>query len=329
MYFIKDHAKAVIIAAIVLAIGAGVAVWFLVFNGDGAKEAKRQAELAEPIAFTLSPTAEKWDASSSTPLIVHFSGTNKDGEGVDYYHAMTIGEDESFELASGVYEMSFITPVNADGSVYSVPKATTVDKESASTFNVEMKLKDAETLSKTEAESIIKNIGEAITFGDDTISGTKGKNILNKAKANIRKAPNVGGTTTDMDTSNNRTSTTQSDRSSASAASASAQSASAQSANANASSSTSARASSNATANTGSQTGSQTTSNASANTSSRSTSSANSNNSQSSAKKWVETTVKKEKAKSLKLVKRADGTVYFEEADGDEEQLIDVAGHWE
>ena len=51
-------------------------------------------------------------------------------EKVDYYHAYDANEPHALDVpAEGEYEVSFISPVDKDGSIYEVPKTAKVKSE--------------------------------------------------------------------------------------------------------------------------------------------------------------------------------------------------------
>ena len=63
----------------------------------------------------------------SSPVIAHI--VNKE-EKVDYYHAYDANEPHALDVpAEGEYEVSFISPVDKDGSTYEVPKTAKVKAE--------------------------------------------------------------------------------------------------------------------------------------------------------------------------------------------------------
>ena len=330
MYFIRDHAKVFIALAIALALAAAAAVWFFVLNGDAAKEARAQEKASEPIAVAVKPTSTGWDENTSTPLIMHVDGEDLSGASVSYYKAISAVDDSELNLAAGTYKIDFISPVNADGSIYEQPHGITLSKENEGDIAVLMELVSPENVSQSMADDLIKQIGEAVAFGDETLSGARGKTLLNKAKANIRNAPNVGAVAgeaggvlvNDANASSasepaaaadTTTTTTVADRGQGQAAA------------------------STPTTGTTSVSVAQSTGNANANQSANANSNASANaNSNSSASassgsktKWTETTFKTEEAKTVKWVERDDGTGYFEEVSDGESKTIDVAGHWD
>lgn len=86
----------------------------------------QQAALTEEedvaVSVPVTVEAEGW-TDDSTPAIAHV--TSSDGS-VDYYHAVTASEAASgatVDLAPGDYQVSWVSPINADGSIYQVPEA--------------------------------------------------------------------------------------------------------------------------------------------------------------------------------------------------------------
>lgn len=321
MYFIRDHMKMFTAIVALLVIGAAACVWFFVINGEEAQSAYAREKANEPFEVTIEGVADKWDPATSTPLILHIEGTTKDGASTSVYHAMGATDSEDFVLEPGDYILSFVSPINADGSIYATPSATKVSKDTASDMRVELSLIPADSVGAEEADALVKSISEATAFGDETLSGAAGKTILNKAKSSIRNAPNVGALAGDAGN-------LVSDHAATAATSAPQTSDSSPATNSSGSANAQGQgqaASSTPTANANGQ-AQGTGANAGNNATSGSNGAANAGEKKS---EWKETTYKNQGGKAVKLVRREDGTVYFERVEDDSVKVIDVAGHWE
>lgn len=307
--------------AVLLVIGAAAWAWFFVINGEEAQSAYAREKANEPFEVTVEGVADKWDPATSTPLILHIEGTTKDGASTSIYHAMPANGSEDYILDAGDYILTFVSPVNADGSIYATPSSTKVSKDAASDMRVELSLIPAESVGAEEADALVKSISEATAFGDDTLSGAAGKTILNKAKSSIRNAPNVGalaGDAANLVSDRAATAATSAPQPSDNSPAASAQG------SANAQGQGQAASSTPATSANGQAQGAASGTGGNGNA-------ASSGSGSTSEKKgeWKETTFKNQGGKTVKLVKREDGTVYFERVEDDSVKVIDVAGHWE
>ena len=108
-------------------IGGGV--WHAASQKPEPKEPTpiEQAEKTEQQVIQLGAKADGWVKGESSPVIAHI--VNKE-EKVDYYHAYDANEPHALDVpAEGEYEVSFISPVDKDGSIYEVPKTAKVKSE--------------------------------------------------------------------------------------------------------------------------------------------------------------------------------------------------------
>lgn len=207
------------VAAVAVAVsGAPAAPEAVAENGQ--PEVTQVADVQEePKAalFPVSVIAEGW-TDESTPVVVKLEEAEP-GEGAEakaYYHAATASEVASgsslMSVPAGAYKVSYISPINADGSIYRVPEAqeaTVAPIETAPEGHVEGDGSDQETsdsefeapvfepvpadqVTKEDVSSILEQLGEACARGDETLSGDKGQQIIDQATENASKAPNVG-----------------------------------------------------------------------------------------------------------------------------------------
>lgn len=114
-------AGAGILCAALLIGGGAYAISHASWTGDSNAPAVSQSKDDEEqdMVLTLEVKADGWDADTSTPVIAHIEGA--DGK-VDFYTAIAANKQVTVEVGeSGTYTVTFISPVNADGSIYKVP----------------------------------------------------------------------------------------------------------------------------------------------------------------------------------------------------------------
>lgn len=190
---------AAIAAAIVVAIVVAIAV------ASGAfATSEQQPEQQEPrtVDVTLSVTADHgWD-ENSTPAIAHIEGND-----VDFYHAVTPDADgnkgtSTVELAEGDYTVSFVSPVNSDGSAFDIydtgaPVDITVDADAktAPAVNCPMAQIPADKVTDDMLADIVNKTKDAIEKGDETLKGDAGTDILDKLEGNVAQNPNASDET--------------------------------------------------------------------------------------------------------------------------------------
>lgn len=185
------------------AIAAAVVVAIAVASGAFATS-EQQPEQQEPrtVDVTLNVTADHgWD-ENSTPAIAHIEGND-----VDFYHAVTPDADgnkgtSTVELAEGDYTVSFVSPVNSDGSAFDIydtgaPVDITVDAdaETAPAVDCPMTQIPADQVTDEMLQDIIDQTKDAIEKGDETLKGDAGTGILDKLDGNVAKNPNASDET--------------------------------------------------------------------------------------------------------------------------------------
>lgn len=187
----------------VAAIAAAVVVAIAVASGAFATS-EQQPEQQEPrtVDVTLSVTADHgWD-ENSTPAIAHIEGND-----VDFYHAVTPDAEgnkgtSTVELAEGDYTVSFVSPVNSDGSAFDIydtgaPVDITVDADAktAPAINCPMAQIPADKVTDDMLADIVDKTKDAIKKGDETLKGDAGTGILDKLDGNVAKNPNASDKT--------------------------------------------------------------------------------------------------------------------------------------
>lgn len=187
-------AGAGILCAALLIGGGAYAISHASWTGDSNAPAVSQSKDDEKqdMVLTLEVKADGWDADTSTPVIAHI----KDADGkVDFYTAIAANKQVTVKVGkSGTYTVTFISPVNADGSIYKVSSkkvtAGKADKKTAST-GVTFNKVDADKVTKDDLTAIAKDVAAAVKKGDSTLTGDKGAAVAKKFEDNIKKNPNA------------------------------------------------------------------------------------------------------------------------------------------
>lgn len=191
------------VAAIAAALIVAIVVAIAVANGAFATS-EQQPEQQEPrtVDVTLNVTADHgWD-ENSTPAIAHIEGND-----VDFYHAVTPDAEgnkgtSTVALAEGDYTVSFVSPVNSDGSAFDIydtgaPVDITVDADAktAPAVNCPMAQIPADKVTDDMLADIVDKTKDAIKKGDETLKGDAGTGILDKLDGNVAKNPNASDKT--------------------------------------------------------------------------------------------------------------------------------------
>ena len=146
----------------------------------------------QDMALSLEVKAEGWDADTSTPVIAHIEGA--DGE-VDFYTAIAANKKVSLTVGeSGVYNVSFIPPVNADGSTYKAAsgEVTAVNTdEKTGGIVITLEKVDRDKVTEDDLTAIAKDVAEAVKKGDSTLTGERGVKVVNIFQTNISSNPNA------------------------------------------------------------------------------------------------------------------------------------------
>ena len=153
------------------------------------------ADEEETYVLSVGASAEGWDAETSSPVIVHVVSEEL---GVDYYHAYDANVACQLPAEAGEYQLSFVAPVNADGSTYRVPETQTVqavvsdDGQGADLdLPYEFELVGAEDVAADELTAVIEQVTAAIRGGDETLTGVAGAAVADRVKENCAANPNA------------------------------------------------------------------------------------------------------------------------------------------
>lgn len=187
----------------VAAIAAAVVVAIAAASGAFAtSEQQPEQQESRTIDVTLSVTADNgWD-ENSTPAIAHIEGND-----VDFYHAVTPDAEgnkgtSTVAFAEGDYTVSFVSPVNSDGSAFDIydtgaPVDITVDAdaETAPAVDCPMTQIPADQVTDEMLAHIIDQTKDAVENGDETLKGDAGTDILDKLEGNVAQNPNASDET--------------------------------------------------------------------------------------------------------------------------------------
>lgn len=198
--WVKNHKPHT--AAIAIVVVAVIAVSIAAASGAFTQQDKTDTDEQKTVDVTLSVTADHgWD-ENSTPAIAHIEGND-----VDFYHAVTPDAEgnkgtSTVELAEGDYTVSFVSPVNSDGSAFDIydtgaPVDITVDADAktAPAVNCPMAQIPADKVTDDMLADIVDKTKDAIKKGDETLKGDAGTGILDKLDGNVAKNPNASDKT--------------------------------------------------------------------------------------------------------------------------------------
>lgn len=198
--WVKNHKPHT--AVIVIVVVAVIAVSIAAASGAFTQQDKTDTDEQKTVDVTLSVTADHgWD-ENSTPAIAHI-----EGDDVDFYHAVTPDAEgnkgtSTVELAEGDYTVSFVSPVNSDGSAFDIydtgaPVDITVDADAktAPAVNCPMAQIPADKVTDDMLADIVDKTKDAIKKGDETLKGDAGTGILDKLDDNVAKNPNASDKT--------------------------------------------------------------------------------------------------------------------------------------
>lgn len=195
-------AGAGILCAALLIGGGAYAISHASWTGDSNTPAVSQSKDDEKqdMVLTLEVKADGWDADTSTPIIAHIEDV--DGE-VDFYTAIAANKQVTVRVGkSGTYTVTFISPVNADGSIYKVPskKVTAGKAGKTAATGVTFDKVDADKVTKDNLTAIAKDVAAAVKKGDSTLTGDKGAEVVKKFEDNIKRNPNADADAVEKET---------------------------------------------------------------------------------------------------------------------------------
>lgn len=191
-------------AAIVIVVVAVIAVSIAAASGAFTQQDKTDTDEQKTVDVTLNVTADNgWD-ENSTPAIAHIESESND---VDFYHAVTPDAEgnkgaSTVALAEGDYTVSFVSPVNSDGSAFDIydtgaPVDITVDADAKTAPAVDCPMTQipADQVTDEMLQDIIDQTKDAVENGDETLKGDAGTDILDKLEGNVAQNPNASDET--------------------------------------------------------------------------------------------------------------------------------------
>ncbi len=200
--WVKNHKPHTVAIAIVVV--AVIAVSIAAASGAFTQQDKPTADEQKTVDVTLSVTADNgWD-ENSTPAIAHIES---EGNDVDFYHAVTPDAEgnkgtSTVALAEGDYTVSFVSPVNSDGSAFDIydtgaPVDITVDADAKTAPAVDCPMTQipADQVTDEMLQDIIDQTKDAVENGDETLKGDAGTDILDKLEGNVAQNPNASDET--------------------------------------------------------------------------------------------------------------------------------------
>lgn len=200
--WVKNHKPHT--AAIAIVVVAVIAVSIAAASGAFTQQDKTATDEQKTVDVTLNVTADNGWNENSTPAIAHIESESND---VDFYHAVTPDAEgnkgtSTVALAEGNYTVSFVSPVNSDGSAFDIydtgaPVDITVDAdaETAPTVDCPMTQIPADQVTDEMLQDIIDQTKDAVENGDETLKGDAGTGILDKLEGNVAQNPNASDET--------------------------------------------------------------------------------------------------------------------------------------
>ena len=191
-------------AAIVIVVVAVIAVSIAAASGAFTQQEQTATDEQKTVDVTLNVTADNgWD-ENSTPAIAHIESESNN---VDFYHAVTPDAEgnkgtSTVALAEGDYTVSFVSPVNSDGSAFDIydtgaPVDITVDADAKTAPAVDCPMTQipADQVTDEMLQDIIDQTKDAVENGDETLKGDAGTDILDKLEGNVAQNPNASDET--------------------------------------------------------------------------------------------------------------------------------------
>lgn len=183
---------AAVIAAIVVICGAAFAVRSFqpIQNENNAVDSTTQAQPTTATS-TFNVTADGFTDTSS-PVISHIKRDCDNTSDIDTYHAFSaqdIKDGGKLDMREGKYQITYISPINTDGSIYNVPDTQYID--AGSIVDTSLEHVDASQVTSDQLTNIINQIGEAAAHGDASVAGDAGVAIAHTAADNASHNPNA------------------------------------------------------------------------------------------------------------------------------------------
>ncbi|MDU0967538.1 MAG: hypothetical protein E7A62_02060 [Actinomycetaceae bacterium] len=190
---------------LLIVLGVIIALILVELLGLGAWYGVHRVSAKGDTRVTLSVTIDNSWTATSTPIVAHMKAT--DGK-TDVYHALwpkgaksTVAKPE-FTVPRGTYQVTFISPINHDRSIYSTGKPVNVrvgDKPVAvaNTFTHV----DAADVTPQQIQAIVDDLKRAQAKGDDSFTSADAKAVLKQAQDALEAAKKNEGAARNTPTS--------------------------------------------------------------------------------------------------------------------------------
>ncbi len=185
-----------LVAALALVLGGMGYALASVFSEPNSTTSATSEETS--YVLSLGVEAEGWDEQTSSPVIVHIVNEEAD---VDYHHAYNANQEYQLPVPeAGGYEISFISPINSDGSIYLLPETSVIQAVDAKTVTAgdlpfEFEPVAAGEVSADDLLYIIDQATLAIKNGDETLTGEAGLQVAERLAVNSTAHPDTDATT--------------------------------------------------------------------------------------------------------------------------------------
>ena len=139
----------------------------------------------------LTPNADGWNAQTSTEPILRVRADGS--EEYLFCRAVPANARDVVELDEGVYFISWITPVDADGRLYIPPEGEErVSVQAGHTISRNAYFRPVPPAESAFGDyaATIDIVADAIAHGDETLSGEAGDAFMRKLQVNANEAPN-------------------------------------------------------------------------------------------------------------------------------------------
>ena len=180
------------VVAVAMAIG-GVA-WALATQPIGAGADDGSASAGSGSAAVESPAGvvavfsfrlDGW-VEGSSPLIARVSGG-----GAAWSHAFWPGEPIELQLDPGEYAVSWVGPVNPDGSMFRAVGSSSVAEDGSVSGDAAFELVPADQVTQQMVDDLMAQVSAAVAEGDATLAGDAGRAVVDTVAANAQAAPAV------------------------------------------------------------------------------------------------------------------------------------------
>ncbi|MBE6470542.1 MAG: hypothetical protein E7000_02405 [Coriobacteriaceae bacterium] len=184
-------AAAIVVIALAATLIAGTATGIVSGPNLVAPAQTQTSALTTHGFLEFSVMADGWDAETSTCPIARLRP--EDSEEYTVCRAVPANTRDIIELDEGRYYLSWITPVDADGTLYIPPEGETlVNIQAGHTITRPATFTRVPVVESTFGDyaATIDIVWEAMAHGDETLTGEAGEAFMRKLQENANEAPN-------------------------------------------------------------------------------------------------------------------------------------------